>query len=72
MAKKGRVEIDGERCKSCYLCIRACPSGVLAAGEALNTSGSYPAVFAAGEKCVACANCYEVCPDTAITVWEVI
>jgi 2-oxoglutarate ferredoxin oxidoreductase subunit delta len=70
MAKKGRIAIDRELCKGCYLCVRACPVAILAAGAELNSTGSYPAVVADAAKCIACANCYEVCPDVAITVYE--
>jgi 2-oxoglutarate ferredoxin oxidoreductase subunit delta len=70
MAKKGKVEIDRELCKGCYLCIRACPVKVLEKGGAANSGGSYPATAAHLEKCIACGNCYAVCPDVCITVFE--
>jgi 2-oxoglutarate ferredoxin oxidoreductase subunit delta len=71
MAKKGNVEIDRERCKGCYLCVRACPIKVLEKDAEPNLSGIYPAVPAQKEKnCIACGNCYAVCPDVCLTVWE--
>ncbi|MDR1908626.1 MAG: 4Fe-4S binding protein [Spirochaetaceae bacterium] len=69
MARKGRIEIDQELCKGCYLCVRACPADALEAGAAPNSTGSVPAVFARPERCVVCAGCYEVCPDLAIRVF---
>ena len=27
--KKGRIEIDRDRCKGCYMCIEVCPNGAL-------------------------------------------
>ncbi|MDR1428713.1 MAG: 4Fe-4S binding protein, partial [Spirochaetaceae bacterium] len=30
MAKQGKVIIDRELCKGCYLCVRSCPVKVLA------------------------------------------
>ena len=70
MAKKGKVEIDRELCKGCYLCIQACTAKVLETDLELNTSGSHPAKPVNGDKCTACGNCYEVCPDVCIRVYE--
>ena len=70
MARKGRVVIDRELCKGCYLCIRACPVKVLDKDTAPNSTGTYPAKPAEPEKCIACGNCYEVCADVCIEVFE--
>jgi 2-oxoglutarate ferredoxin oxidoreductase subunit delta len=70
MAKHGKVIINRELCKGCFLCVRACPMKVLEADTELNTSGSYPSKTAHPEKCIACGNCYEVCPDVCIEVFE--
>ncbi|MDR1787075.1 MAG: ferredoxin family protein [Treponema sp.] len=70
MAKKGYVDIDRERCKGCYLCVRACPLKVLEPDTAPNAAGTYPVRAARGEKCIACASCFEVCPDVCITLYE--
>jgi 2-oxoglutarate ferredoxin oxidoreductase subunit delta len=70
MAKKGKIEIDRDVCKGCYLCVRACPVKVLEADAAPNSSRAYPVVAARAEKCIACGNCYAVCPDVCITVFE--
>jgi 2-oxoglutarate ferredoxin oxidoreductase subunit delta len=70
MAKRGKVEIDRELCKGCFLCIRACPLKLLEADTTINASGSYPSKVVNPEKCIACGNCYEVCPDVCIRVFE--
>ena len=70
MAKRGRVEIDRELFKGCFLCIRACPVKVLEADTELNASGSHPSKPVNPEKCIACGNCYEVCPDICIKIFE--
>ena len=73
MARKGKVVVDRELCKGCYLCIRACPVKVLEKDAEQNSTGTYPAKLLEGEKadkCIACGNCYEVCPDVCIEVFE--
>jgi 2-oxoglutarate ferredoxin oxidoreductase subunit delta len=75
MARKGKVVIDRELCKGCYLCIRTCPVKALEKDAKANSAGTYPSVSVASElpgggKCIACGNCYEVCPDVCIEVYE--
>ena len=70
MARRGKVVIDRELCKGCFLCIRACPLKVLEADAEPNSTGSYPSKAVHIEKCIACGNCYEVCPDVCIEVFE--
>ena len=70
MARKGKVAIDRDQCKGCYLCIKACPVKALEKDSSLNVSGSYPAKPAGGGACIACENCYEVCPDVCIQIFE--
>ena len=70
MAKKGKIIIDRELCKGCFLCVRACPVKVLEIDTELNSSGNYSAKIIDAEKCIACGNCYEVCPDVCIEVCE--
>ena len=71
MARKGKVIIDKEQCKGCYLCIRACPVKVLEKAGELNSSGSYPVKPGEGNAaCIACGNCYQVCPDVCIRIFE--
>lgn len=68
--KRGRVDIDRERCKGCNLCVHACPFGILATDTVMNAAGIYPARAVKGDQCTGCASCYRVCPDSAITVYE--
>ena len=70
MARRGRIVINRELCKGCYLCIRACPVKALEKDAEINSTGSYPAKPSGGEKCIACGNCYEVCPDVCVEVFE--
>jgi len=71
MARKGKVIIDRELCKGCYLCIRACPVKALEKDSEANSTGSYPSKPAQGGACIACGNCFEVCPDVCIQVFQV-
>ena len=71
MARKGKVTIDREQCKGCYLCIRACPVKALDKDTLLNSTGTYAAKPKEGSSaCIACGNCFEVCPDVCIQVFE--
>ena len=73
MARKGKVVINRELCKGCYLCIRACPVKVLEKDTEQNSTGTYPAKPAEqekAEKCIACGNCYEICPDVCIDIFD--
>lgn len=70
MARKGHIVIRRERCKGCWLCIRACPLQVLEADTELNQGGSYPCKPVRLEKCIACGNCREVCPDVCIEIYD--
>lgn len=67
---KALVEIDGERCKGCELCVVVCPMGCLDLDRSLfNSSGFHPARFlnrGAKGSCTACGICYMVCPDYAV------
>jgi 2-oxoglutarate ferredoxin oxidoreductase subunit delta len=70
MARKGKVLINRELCKGCFLCIRACQANVLEEDTQPNQSGTYPCKVARVEKCGACGNCWEVCPDLCIEVYQ--
>ena len=64
MAKK--LIINKENCKSCGMCIKVCPFGVLAFSEECNKAGDH-FVKQIGE-CKGCGRCYLICPDLAIEV----
>ena len=70
MARRGKVVIDRELCKGCFLCLRACPLKVLGEDPEPNSTGTYPSKPVNVEKCIACGNCWEVCPDVCIEVYE--
>lgn len=75
MAKKvGRITLDSEACKACYLCISVCPEGLIAVSQRLNQKGYYPAEVVEadtqGRKCTGCATCATICPDVAIEVYR--
>ena len=61
--------IDARRCKSCGVCVEACPKKALAVGRQLNASG-YEVVERDPDRCVLCNICGIVCPDVAIGVIE--
>ena len=67
---KGYIEIDGELCKGCQICIEFCPKGVITASDRLNAAGYLPAVFSDSGGCTGCAICALVCPEVAIEVYR--
>jgi len=67
-AARGRIHIDMERCKGCYLCIEACPRCLIEVSDRLNGAGYYPARSKDSDECTACGLCWQMCPDVAIEV----
>lgn len=63
----GRIVIDRDACKGCYLCVEACPKNLLKRSELPNLHGDFP-VESDDENnaCVGCAACAINCPDAAI------
>ena len=63
----GRIVIDRDVCKGCYLCIKACPKGLLKISSEPNLHGDFPAEFDDKNKeCIGCAASAMNCPDVAI------
>lgn len=60
--------IDQRRCKSCGLCVGACPKKILGIGKEINEQGYNFVVQFESEKCIKCNICGLVCPDIAIGV----
>jgi len=58
----GRVEIEADLCKGCFLCIEACPPGVLVMSKSLNKMGYRPVEYK-GEDCTGCGICFYICPE---------
>lgn len=70
MAAKGRITVDEVYCKSCGLCVEACPKKVLRISDHLNAKGYRPCEqFTEG--CIACCMCAMSCPDACIEVYRV-
>jgi len=64
-----KVTIDADRCKSCSLCVSACPKKIIVLdNEQLNAHGFHPARIVDQEACIACAFCALMCPDCIIEV----
>ena len=64
-----KVTIQEDVCKSCGLCVRLCPKGVLATQTShLNVKGYYPVEVAHPEDCIGCMSCAMTCPDVAIII----
>lgn len=71
MSTKKKVHlIETVRCKSCGLCVTACPKQTLGIGSTLNAQGYAYVMQVTPEKCVKCNICRIVCPDVAIGVIE--
>ena len=67
---KGRIIIDGERCKGCGLCIWACPKGHIKLAEQGDHRGIRIACFDEALACTGCTFCAIICPDVAIEVYK--
>ncbi|GAB4254582.1 MAG: hypothetical protein Kow00129_15610 [Thermoleophilia bacterium] len=61
---QGPPDFDSARCKSCGICIRFCPKGLLVEGPE-----GVPEI-ADPEACNACRICEYMCPDFAVSFRE--
>ena len=68
---KGRVTIREEFCKSCGLCVAACPVKIQKISERINAKGYRPVGQTEPEKCIGCAMCGRVCPDLVLSVYKI-
>ena len=66
---KGRVVILEQYCKSCSMCVEACPKKVLAISDKINQKGYRP-VKAVNDGCIGCGICAMRCPDAVIKVFR--
>ena len=66
------IKINDNKCKSCYLCIEACPFKLIQKSETIGKTGEPIVEFKDNNsKCIGCASCAKTCPDMAITeVWK--
>lgn len=65
----GKIVINSQKCKACYLCIEACPKKTIEKETNvvfLNKRGVYPAKFIDKNECTGCTICAQICPDLAI------
>jgi len=58
--EENRIEIDGELCDGCGLCVSVCPTGTISLAEGKAT--------VSGEESISCGHCEAVCPQEAIRV----
>ncbi len=67
----GKIEINQNKCKTCYICVNTCPKKLIKKSEKTNRLGDYMVEFDdKNGECIACAMCAKRCPDIAITVWK--
>lgn len=62
----GRIVLNRDKCKACYLCRDVCPKKILEADTNVNAMGYYPIKIGNEKECIGCAMCARVCPDIAI------
>ena len=64
-----KLTFESDLCKSCGLCVEACPKGLLSIDTSrLNARGYSPAVLTDEGACTGCAVCARMCPDSIIKV----
>jgi 2-oxoglutarate ferredoxin oxidoreductase subunit alpha len=70
--RKFNIELDRDLCKGsdCYICVNACPRGVMAEGDDITPKGLRPSRVANPDACTGCRICESLCPDLAITITE--
>jgi len=62
-----KATADTSLCKSCGLCVNACPVQAIASTKELNKKG-YEIIRVDTELCTGCGQCYKICPDYVFTV----
>lgn len=61
------IEINNNKCKSCYLCVDVCPKKLIRKSDFIGKAGQFAVEFCdPNSECLGCAQCALVCPDIAI------
>ncbi len=68
MPNRFKIKVDPIFCKSCELCVVACPKKIMKISDKKNDRGFSLAVCMDEEACIGCMACAEVCPDVAIEI----
>ena len=63
-----KIRVDASRCKSCELCVVACPKKIMAVSDKKNELGFKLAICTDENVCTGCLACAQVCPDVAIEI----
>jgi len=64
---RGTIEVNGERCKGCALCVHFCPQKVLRISGRRNSLNHHIVELFDEDHCTGCQVCSDVCPDMAIS-----
>ena len=65
-----KITVIEKYCKSCRLCISACPKEVLQIGKTVNEKGYEIVEMKSGAECIGCKMCAVMCPEAAIEVYK--
>ncbi len=60
--------LDVALCKSCKLCVNACPKNVYDISDTINAKGYNVVAATRPEDCVMCKLCERICPDFVIFI----
>ncbi len=63
-----RVKVDPALCKSCELCVPACPKKIMIITDSKNELGFKVAGCTDARQCTGCLACALVCPEVAIEI----
>ncbi len=64
-----KVTIKTTHCKSCSLCVQACPKKIMQISkDKINEKGYHPVEIIDQSACIGCAFCAVNCPDCVIMV----